>query len=208
MENKELVRELGRKVKDGLITWQEAANEFTRLTNIPQSRDAFRSRYRSLNEIYEGSSNKEVKQNTEYETHNEDGSIEICKELWFDANEDKTPETILKKFGYNINEWEVISWTFGKWEVAIKDEQQNRVCTTIRAKIRPKVKKDLPIEEYLKIAKEVFSENIVPLKVKEHKPIKELDKTVLVISHRHLDYLSDHFDQTIDLSEQGGVINA
>ncbi len=41
-----------------------------------------------------------------------------------------------------------------------------------------------------------------------YQTIKELDKTVLVISHRHLDYLSDHFDQTIDLSEQGGVINA
>ena len=182
MDNKELVREIGRKVKDGLITWQQGANEFTKLTGIPQSADAFRSRYRHLKDIYEVKSNndKEKKQNTEYETHNEDGTIDICKEMWFDANEDKTPETILKKFGYNINEWEVISWTFGKWEVAIKEEEQNRVCTTIRAKIRPIVKKDLPIEEYLKIAKEVFGENIKPLKVGEYKPLKGLDKNKLM----------------------------
>ena len=35
--------------------------------------------------------------------------------------------------------------------------------------------------------------------------IKNLDKTVIVISHRHLNFLSEYFDQTIDLSKKGGV---
>lgn len=38
-----------------------------------------------------------------------------------------------------------------------------------------------------------------------YETIKALDKTVIVISHRHLDFLSDSFDQVIDLSKQGGV---
>lgn len=42
---------------------------------------------------------------------------------------------------------------------------------------------------------------------KIYETIRSLDKTVIVISHRHLDYLSGSFDQVIDLSEKGGVAN-
>lgn len=38
-----------------------------------------------------------------------------------------------------------------------------------------------------------------------YETIKNLDKTVIVISHRHIDYLSENFDQVIDLSKKGGV---
>ncbi len=38
-----------------------------------------------------------------------------------------------------------------------------------------------------------------------YETIKSLDKTVIVISHRHIDYLSENFDQVIDLSKRGGV---
>ena len=40
---------------------------------------------------------------------------------------------------------------------------------------------------------------------KIYETIKNLDKTVIVISHRHIDYLSESFNQVIDLSEKGGV---
>lgn len=40
-----------------------------------------------------------------------------------------------------------------------------------------------------------------------YETIKNLDKTVIVISHRHIDFLTDSFDQVIDLSSHGGVIN-
>lgn len=40
---------------------------------------------------------------------------------------------------------------------------------------------------------------------KIYNTIKNLDKTVIVISHRHLDYLSENFNQIIDLSKKGGV---
>lgn len=179
MSDKEIIRGLGRKVKDGIMTWEQAATEFTKQTNKEISKEAFRGRYRYLKDRYKRDANA-IKQNSEYETHNQDGTIDICKEMWFDAQEEKTPETILNKFGYNINEWEVVSWTFGKWEVAIKDEEQNRVCTTIRAKIRPKTKTNLTIEEYIKVAKAVFSESIIPLEVEEYKPLKGLYKDKLL----------------------------
>lgn len=37
-----------------------------------------------------------------------------------------------------------------------------------------------------------------------YETIKNLDKTVILISHRHLDFLAQSFDQTIDLSREGG----
>lgn len=48
---------------------------------------------------------------------------------------------------------------------------------------------------------EITSKNI-------YNTIKALDKTVIVISHRHLDYLSKSFDQVIDLEKLAGEKNA
>ena len=42
---------------------------------------------------------------------------------------------------------------------------------------------------------------------KIYETIKNLDKTVIVISHRHLDFLSESFNQVIDLSKKGGISN-
>lgn len=43
---------------------------------------------------------------------------------------------------------------------------------------------------------------------KIYETIINLDKTVIVISHRHIDYLSESFDQVIDFSKKGGVSHA
>lgn len=40
---------------------------------------------------------------------------------------------------------------------------------------------------------------------KIYETIKNLDKTVVVISHRHLEFLSENFNKVIDLSKKGGV---
>lgn len=42
---------------------------------------------------------------------------------------------------------------------------------------------------------------------KIYNTIKNLNKTVIVISHRHLDFLSESFDEIVDLSWEGGVSN-
>ena len=40
---------------------------------------------------------------------------------------------------------------------------------------------------------------------KIYETIRNLDKTIIVISHRHLDFLAGSFDQVIDLRREGGV---
>lgn len=170
MELKGKILEYGRKVKDGVITWNQAATMFNEETGMSLSRDALRSRYRALNDNYTAEQSKV--QRREYETHNDDGTIDICKEVWFDPNEEKTPEMILGKFGYSIEEWELISWTFGKWEVAIKDEENNRICTTIRAKIKPRKIKEISLDSYKEIVIDVLGKHIQPIQ----RPPKEIDR--------------------------------
>ena len=177
MDIKERIISYGRKVKDGVLTWQKAVEMFNQETGLNLSKEAFRCRYKNTGDKY---NNKSQVQNEEYEVHNEDGTIELCKEVWFNANEIKTPEMILKSFGYSTEEWELVSWSFGKWEVAIKDEEQNRICTTIRAKIKPRQKKEITLENYIKIAQEEFSKNIIPIKVQHKESNKELDNNKLL----------------------------
>ena len=174
---KETILELGNKVKCKQITWKMASEEINKRFKTDISPEGIRKRYYNLNRN-NNVSNERV--NEEFEKHNSDGSIEICREIWFDKNENKTPEIILEKFGYDKEQWEVVSWTFGKWEVAIKDEEQNRVCTTIRAKIKPKSQKEISLEKYLEVAKEVFSKNVKPIPYKRNKKDSQLDSNKLL----------------------------
>ena len=170
------ILELGKRVKIREITWREAANELNKKYKTTITPEAIRKRYYNLCE----NPNMNEKKNEEYETYNKDGSIELCKKIWFDKNEKKTPDTILEKFGYDKESWEIVSWTFGKWEVAIKDEDQNRICTTIRSKIKPRTEYNIPVEKYIEVAKEVFKKEIKPLKVIPKKENKELNKNKLL----------------------------
>ena len=176
MNMKEDILDLGNKVKNKELTWREAANELNKKHNTNITPEGIRKRYYNINpnEV------EDKKINEEYETYNNDGSIELCKKIWFDKNENKTPDTILEKFGYSKECWEVVSWTFGKWEVAIKEEEQNRICTTIRAKIKPRVEYNMPSEKYMEVAKDLFSKEIKPLKVTPKKENKELNKNKLL----------------------------
>lgn len=175
---KEIIIELGRKVKNKQLTWNEAATEFSKKIGTNITGEGLRKRYSNLNDNYKPI--KKIKNSDEYETYNSDGSIEVCKRIWFDKNENKTPDTILEKFGYEKECWEVISWTFGKWEVAIRDEEENRECYTIRAKIMPKKEYDMPMEKYIEIAKETFKKEIKPLELPNKKEKLCLNKNKLL----------------------------
>lgn len=176
MNMKEDILDLGNMVKNKELTWREAANELNKKHNTNITPEGIRKRYYNMN----SNEVEDKKINEEYETYNNDGSIELCKKIWFDKNENKTPDTILEKFGYSKECWEVVSWTFGKWEVAIKEEEQNRICTTIRAKIKPRTEYNMPSEKYMEVAKDLFSKEIKPLKVTPKKENKELNKNKLL----------------------------
>jgi len=159
--------------EQGKYTWREISEIINREYGVNLTGEACRHRYER------GSTDRGQITNEEYETHNNDGSIDLCKKIWFDREEQKTPDTILEKFGYDKKTWEVVSWTFGKWEVAIGEEKENRICSTIRAKIKPRKEINLSPEEYVNIAMDVFSEKIKPLKV-EYKPNKNLNNDKLL----------------------------
>ena len=177
----DLLLNLGGQVKRGEITWKQAAEEFNNETGAMLNYDSIRKRY---NRACTGHSRMVNGQNIvgnikEYETYNSNGVVELCKELWFDNNEEKTPETILAKFGYDSDTWTLLSWTFGTWEVAVRDGD-NKQCTTVRAKIAPRTDNKLSNEEYLDCAKEVFSKTISPYKPKETKELKGLNKNKML----------------------------
>lgn len=168
---KDKIKELGNKVKTNDLTWVEATKIFNKKFNENLSAEALRKRYQRM-----VGTQKVFK---EEETHNQDGSIEIEKRIWFDKDEIKSPETILKKFGYNPKEWQLVSWSFGRWEVAIKDEKTNRECTTIRAKVKPIVN-EANIDDAIECAKNLFTSEIEPLKLKIHPKDNKLNKNKLL----------------------------
>ena len=49
---KSLIRELGRKVKLGQLTWQEVANEFNQQMGATLTKEAIRKRYSNLNDDF------------------------------------------------------------------------------------------------------------------------------------------------------------
>ena len=149
------IKNFDELVKSKEITWNQAVVKFNEKYNLKLSGEALRKRAQRLGH---------AKVEREFsEIHNPDGTIEIKTKIFFSPDENKTPETILKKFGYDINEWELQSWRFGKWEVAIKDEETNRVCTTIRAVIRPRIKNGLSIQDMEKSVLESVKMAITPL---------------------------------------------
>lgn len=200
--DEELVIKLGRQVKDGDITWKQAGEIYSEQVGIQVVGENIRNKYRRLEDNY-NPEQTDVRKNIETETHNQDGTVDICKEFYFDPNEKKTPNNILTLFGYSPDCWELVSWTIGKWEVAIKEEEQNRVCTTIRAKIKPKLKKDLTEEEYIKIAKEVFRKEIKPRHFVKSKTIGGLDRDRLML----IPQIEAHLGKVSECIDTGYVYN-
>lgn len=190
--NKDLIEQLGAEVKLGHCTWADAAERYNQETGEEIGSETFRGRYRKLK-------NKIVvtKPNQEYETHNQDGTVELSKHVIFDKDTPKDPTTILKMFGYDET-WEIISWTFGKWETAIKGEG-NKEQYTFRAKIKPKAKL-ITKEENEEIVKKLV-ENIKPLKTLKTRPSKNIndDKMImLTIADLHLGRYCNKFDTGVD----------
>ena len=115
--------------------------------------------------------------------------------IFFGAEEDRSPEALLKKLKLNPEEWQIIDYRFGHHEVAIKDEQ-NRVCTNARIKIKPK-SKELDPNEMLEIVDKVFNKNIKPINLPKKKKDKGLNNdsiTVLGAVELHLGKEAREFD--------------
>ena len=172
MNETDYLKELAAKVKLREITWKQATELFNKKFNKNVKPGALSRRAQRMNA---------TEREREYsETHNADGSIDIKTKIFSKEGESKTPETILKEFGYDMDSWEIQTWHFGKWEVAIKDEKENRICTTFRAVIKPKFKDGLTIPEMEKLVLESVKRTIKPIKLKPAVFNNTLDENLLI----------------------------
>ena len=172
MREEEYVMELGKKVGNKQLSWEEASkmfnNEFKENTNA----SALKTRYCRYK-------NKMQNKGMVNETHNQDGSVDITKRIFFNAKEEKTPENILIKFGYDPLKWELTRWVFGSYDTYLRNDGLQEQFT-IRATIRPKYK-TLSKEEIINITKEVIKENIKPYANVSNKKDKTLDADKMLI---------------------------
>lgn len=195
-KNIELIKKLGEKVANKEMTWSVAKEEYNKITGENITGNALRKRYYRINKKTDFVTKINSKNNfEEYEHTFADGSKEIQTMIFFGAEEDRSPEALLTKLKLNPEEWQIIDYRFGHHEVAIKDEQ-NRVCTNARIRIKPRVKEINP-NAMLEIIDKVFSKKIKPINLPKKEVDKELDKdsvTVLGAVELHLGKEAREFD--------------
>ena len=173
MENN-LILELGAEVKAGKKTWQEQTDLFNKKTNNNLGKEAFRKRYiRAIKKEYN------VETNGEYETIYADGTIEAQVIVNLSPEEKKNANAILKKLGYNSNEWELVKLTCSNWQQHTK-EQITKQLYAVKFIVKPKIKSNISIEESIEIANELIKDGIKPLKAEKKKENKELDNNKLL----------------------------
>ena len=189
------------------ITWKGLAEEVNAKFGTNLNNESCRKRYRSnynrdFDKIDIGSREQVV---DEYEEHYSNGNISAQRKIWFDKDEEKTPEVILEKFGYNPNEWELTKWRIGFHEVAIKDEENNRVCYNIRCEMKPRIKTFATPEECVDYLKEILQKEIKPLIFEKKKKDKGLCKDRMFLLppvELHLGKFSDELSTGFEYSSK------
>lgn len=184
-----------KRIENKEATWQNISDEIKEKFGEYISCDACRKRYRAhKNRKNFDEPAKDKNSDEEYEEHYSNGNMNVQRKIWFEKGEEKTPEVILEKFGYSPDEWELTKWRIGYHEVAIKDEDENRVCYNVRCEMKPRVKTFLTPEECVEYLQELLQKEIKPLTVEKKKKIKGLhdDRMFLLPPvELHLGKLSD-----------------
>lgn len=181
-----MIRELGRKVKDGILTWEQATEEYNRVNGTNLTKEALRCRYKYLHDPYVPV--KKEKASNEYTTEFEDGTLESRKIVEYNKEIFGDKQKLLSYLGYNPNEWQFVYVSTSLWEQHTK-EQNTKQMYAVKFKVKPVVKEQLEVTEYLDIIKEVLSENIEPLKLEKITKELDLDKNrmlILSIADLHL----------------------
>ncbi len=123
--------------KTDAITWAEYADQLYEKYGVRLNAESIRSRYRKK---IKGKKHKEEK-HEEYEHYFQNGEVEINKTIFFDGEINKSPDSILKLLGYDIDEWDLIDLRIGEWDTSMKSNAGKPMKSknkTIKAKLRPK----------------------------------------------------------------------
>lgn len=155
-EQIDLIVTLGNQVKSKILHWKDATDKYNLDTGENISQEALRCRYRSIH--IDGDDDNHALG----ETYNGDGTISRYDKIWFDKTIKKTPNFILEYFNYDPKAWELVSCRPGKWTVAIKGENANRICETVKLLIKPKDTTQLSSTDYIQLIQEIVNKVVVP----------------------------------------------
>jgi hypothetical protein len=170
--NKRIV-ELGKNVKLGLKTWDEIAKQINDEFGSNLSSEAVRNRYRR------NYNNEDVETtNREYTTEYSSGIIEAQKIVEYNQEIFGDKKKLLEYLGFNSNEWEFVYVTTSTWNQHTK-EQTTKQLYAVKFKVKP-LFKDISVDDALEVAKELFSKEIEPLKIKIHSKDNSLNKNKLL----------------------------
>ena len=169
----ERIVELGRDVKVGIKSWEEVANIINKEFNTSLSSEAVRKRF------FRNCDNEEIENlGKEYTTEFSNGVIEAQKIVEYNKEIFGDKRKLLKYLGYNPNEWEFTYITTSTWNQHTK-EQTTKQLYAVKFKVKP-IALGANVDEAIECAKELFSKEIEPLKLKKYPKIECLDKSKLM----------------------------
>lgn len=171
---------LGEEVKKGNMTWKEVADRLNKEFGENLSKDAVRKRFYVRDRRNGGEElNTEISGAGEYETVYENGMVEAQKVVEYSKEVFGDKRKMLEYLGYNADEWEFVFLTTSMWNQHTK-EQTTKQLYAVKFKIKPLIVKDVSIDTAISVARDVFKENIQPLKVVKSRKNKSLDPDKLL----------------------------
>ena len=176
------------------MTWQEVADKVKEEHNEDLTSNAVKKRYQRM--IKNENNPKPVNVNNgEFETLYGDGTVEAQKIVNLSPGEKASPDLVLKKLGYDPNEWELVMMSFSNWQTHTR-EQETKELYAVKFRIKPRIKEINP-NAMLELVDKVFSKKIKPINLPKKEVDKELDKdsvTVLGAVELHLGKEAREFD--------------
>ena len=172
---KDLINELGEKVKNKELSWFEAVQIYNSKTGEGLSSEALRKRYKRISEMpYTAPCDT----TSEFETQFNDGTIEAQKIIEYNKEILGDKKKLLKFLGYEPSQWEFVYLTTSLWQQHTK-EQTTKQLYAVKYKVKPIIK-ELELGEALQEAIDVFKKEIKPYKRISSKQNEELDPNKLL----------------------------
>lgn len=196
MEINKYILENYFKVEQGEISLENFTDEINKKFKTNLSMEAVRGRKKAEYKKQGKTIPTTFCTTNEYQKVNGDGSVEALRLVSLTKEEKDNPEAILRALEYNPDNIELVYAHFSEWQQHTK-LQTTKQLYAVRYKIKPKFKKEVSIEEAIKIAKEVFAKEIKPLKLNRVVEKKGLDSNKLMENspiELHLGKLSCHMN--------------
>lgn len=173
-----MIEELGRRVRNKEISWQEASEILEQTTGEKASGNALKTRFYRFNKKQgKPTSSGFQKDRT---TIFADGTLEAEKVVNLPKDIKEDPNKVLEVLGYDPNKWEVQYMQFSNW-------QQNSTADglvelyAVKFKLKPRVKEVLEADRIIEIIDKSVLETIKPFKLPKQAPFQELDNDKVML---------------------------